>query len=463
MRHLFTLILLFSALVILANPVDIVISPSVSGENSLVDYNGNLRSYLLSGDVYSFSLVLTFNEKLRNALVVFKASPSAKIFVNEKDISNSMIFPIDTSKVKFTPFSLRYEISFQFSRESEGITDAFLEIYVKDNQGKFLSNNLKVFLKLGPSKRVICGNSKCVLEAMNNAKPGYLIELKPGVYTEKVMEKNGRSFYFHIPASGEKNLPIIIRSLDPSSPAILQGETIEKGYGLYITGDNLIVENLVVRNAQKGIVLDNANWNILKGCEVYKIGDEGIHIRDGSSHNLITKCWVHDTGKRKGRRGYGEGIYIGSAWKTVRKHGYYPICAYNVVKENKIGPGVTAEHCDIKEFTFGTLIENNIFYGEGISGEHYADSFIDLKGNSAVVRWNIFYRQGNSKIKDAIQVHDVVKNGDWGYGNRIYGNVFFMDTKSGYMVNVSSGSAYVRENMRVPEGNDYKGIIRKEE
>ncbi len=463
MRITFIVSLVFLATIALSSVVDIEISPSVSGEKSLVDFSGNVRSYLIAGDMYSFSLVLTFNEKPNSAVVDLSMPKNAELFINGKSLGSHGVFHVDMSKVKFTPFSIRYEISFQLAKKSEGTENVLLEIKVKDDRGKILSKEMKIPFKLGPVKRMICENSKCVLKALENAKPGYLIELKPGIYIGRIGEKNGKSAYFYIPVSGEKDLPIIVRSLDSSSPAILQGETVEKGYGLYITGDNVIIENLIVRNAQKGIVLDNANWNVLKRCEVYEIGDEGIHVRDGSSHNLITECWIHDTGKRKGRKGYGEGIYIGSAWKTVKKHEYYPVCSYNVVRENKIGPEVTAEHLDIKEFTLGTLIENNVFYGKGISGEHYADSFIDLKGNTAIVRWNIFYRQNNSKIKDAVQVHDVVKNGDWGYGNVIYGNVFFMDTENGYMVNAPTGSVRVYENTRIPEGENYKGKFKREE
>ncbi len=463
MRRVLFLVMIFSAVVILANPVDIEISPPIFGDNPLVDNSGNLKKYLLSGEMYSFSLILTFNEKVDGAVVKFEFPKGTEIYINESDISDDGKFSIDTSRIKFTPFSLKYDISFRLSKESDEIENIIFGIKIENGQGKVLSKDLKIPFKLGPSRRVICGDTKCIVEAMRSAKPGYLIELKPGVYEGKVMEINGKSVYFHISANGEEDLPIIFRSLDPSSPAVLQGETTDKGYGLYITGDNIILEDIVVRRAQKGIVMDNASWNVLKGCEVYEIGDEGIHVRDGSSHNLITKCWIHDTGRRKGRKGYGEGIYIGSAWKTVKKYGYYPVCSYNTIRENRIGPGVTAEHIDVKEFTFGTLIENNVFYGRGISGEHYADSFIDLKGNTAVVRWNIFYRQGNEKIKDAIQVHDVVKNGDWGYGNVVYGNVFFMDTEDGYMVNAPTGFVYVFENVRIPEGKDYKGKIRKEE
>ena len=458
MKRLIVLTVVVALSTVFANPVDIDLSPPVSNVRSIVDYEGNAVDYLLSGEDYGFSLVLTFNEIPKGAFVVFHLSPMASVTLNGEER-----FSVDVGKVKFVPFSLRYEVNFRFREDPQRVQDAFLTVHVGDSSGKIISNVLRLSFKLGPSRRITCDDVECVLNAMKSAKPGYLIELEPGVYEGKLLEEGGKSFYFHIPSSGSEEAPIIIRSLDPSSPAILQGETVDKGYGLYITGDHIVLENIAVRNAQKGIVLDNANWNVLKGCEVYGIGDEGIHIRDGSSHNLITGCWVHDTGKREGRKGYGEGIYIGSAWKTVKKSGYYPVCSYNVVRDSRIGPGVTAEHLDVKEFTFGTVIEHNVFYGEGISGEHYADSFIDLKGNSALVKWNVFYRQGNDKIRDAVQVHDVVKNGDWGYGNYVFGNVFFMDSEKGYIVNASSGSVRVLGNVRIPSGDEYKGRVEKEE
>ena len=57
----------------------------------------------------------------------------------------------------------------------------------------------------------------------------------------------------------------------------------------------------------------NANYNIIKNVEIFSIGAQGILLRDGSSHNLVQNCYIHNTGIYDGHYGlYGEGIEIGN-------------------------------------------------------------------------------------------------------------------------------------------------------
>ncbi len=50
------------------------------------------------------------------------------------------------------------------------------------------------------------------------------------------------------------------------------------------------------------------------------------------------------------------------------------------VLDNTLGPNVTAEHIDVKEGTFNGVVRGNTFNGKGITGEHSADSWVDVKG-----------------------------------------------------------------------------------
>ena len=153
------------------------------------------------------------------------------------------------------------------------------------------------------------------------------------------------------------------------------------------------------------------------------MGTEAIHIRDGSSNCLIQKCYIHNTGLVT--PGYGEGIYIGSS-KSTNEYGYN--CDNNII-EGCIFKDIAAEPIDIKEFTTGQEIFGCIFYGDGITGENYAGSFIDIKGNNCYVHDNVGFRNKNPKVEAAFEVHRLAEG--WGDGHRFMNNVVYMDRPYG--------------------------------
>lgn len=294
-------------------------------------------------------------------------------------------------------------------------------------------------------------------EALKTARPGDEIIVAPGIYIGKLggsASGHGSSF-FNSDQSGTPQAPIILRSEDPLDKAVFIGERANTGNVLRITGDYWIIEDLKITGAQKGIMLDNASHCVLRGCEVYDIGMEGIHLRDNSCSNLIEDCCVTRTGIQNAS--YGEGIYIGSAksaWAT-----YGAACHDNTVRGCRIGPYVAAEHVDIKEGTLRTTIEGCIMDGTGMKGANYADSFIDVKGSGAVIRENVCYRNGNTVIADAFQVHCQLD--DWGRDNLFENNTLYMDITEGYVVNASQAntSAMARDNIRCPAGRMYLGNV----
>ena len=72
----------------------------------------------------------------------------------------------------------------------------------------------------------------------------------------------------------------------------------------------------------------------------------------------------------------------------------------NQILNNRIGPNVAAEEIDIKEGSCCGIIKNNVFDGTGMSGENYADSWIDVKGEGYTIEDN----EGNHSLLDGIQV-----------------------------------------------------------
>ncbi|WP_281348864.1 carbohydrate-binding protein [Listeria valentina] len=306
------------------------------------------------------------------------------------------------------------------------------------------------------AREVHVTTTKELQQAMKTALPGDEILLAPGTYEGKMGNSNSghSSSYFNSDQSGTREAPIQMRSEFKDSPAILKGQRLTSGNILRITGDYWIISDLEVTNGQKGIMLDHSHYSKLSHVSVHQIGMEGVHFRDGSSHNVLEYSTISGTGLANPN--YGEGVYVGSAkgsWKT-----YAPDADANTIRKTVIGPDVAAEHIDVKEGTTGTVIEDNIFYGAGISGANYADSFLDLKGNGALVRRNKGYRQGNEKIVAAVQSSNQIDS--WGKNNEVSDNEFYLDNADCFiMVAGKNSDALVAENKRFPEGNQYKGNI----
>lgn len=303
-----------------------------------------------------------------------------------------------------------------------------------------------VFNYDGILRTVECSTVVELQNALKNAQAGDRIVIEEGVY-EGAWMNNG---WYYSSSSGTKENPIILESKNSNNKSILCGKWNSGGV-LTIAGNYWIVNSIKFTKSQKGIFIDKGNNNIITNCEVYDITMEGIHFRDGSSNNLLINTIVHDTGTTS--KGMGEGIYVGSdkgKWNEFIKE-----CDNNVIKDCIIGPNVASEGVDIKEGTSGTIVENCTFIGDGISGENYADSFIDIKGNHSIIRGNKFYRNNNVKILDGVQIH--VQVDGWGLNNTIENNMFYLDSSEPYILNNSKGTATVKGNIRYPEGNMYKG------
>lgn len=221
------------------------------------------------------------------------------------------------------------------------------------------------------------------------------------------------------------------------------------GYGLHLNGANYWkLVGFAVAGGTKGIVLDSSNHVELDGVEVSNTDQEAIHFRTSSSDNVVKNSVVHDTGKRKPQ--FGEAIYFGSAKSNWKKYGGGGTGGdgadrsdRNQALNNKLGPNVTAEHVDIKEGTEGGVVSGNTFNGHGISGENYADSWVDVKGNGYRIENNTGTFDGTGKLVDGYQTHQIIDGS--GCGNTFAGNKSDLGPATGKAINIT--------NQRKCEGN----------
>ena len=287
-----------------------------------------------------------------------------------------------------------------------------------------------------------------LLAALQNVRAGDEIILREGIY--KPDATNGKWRAFEAVASGTEDQHIIIRSEDPEKPATLSGLTPESKCVLYVTGSYWEIRDLKISTGCKGIFLAQSEHSVISGCEVFDIGAEAVHIVDNSSYNLVENCVIHDTGLYQPQ--YGEGVYIGSA-KNATEYGFE--CHYNTVRGCKFGPNIAADHVDIKEFTHGNLVEYCNFDGTGIKGQNGGDSFVEVKGNDTIVRYNTGYRSGCEKQLYGFDMN--VQLEGWGQNNKFYDNQLFLDSDEIYVVKGWKCYAECFRNTVEPESCAFNG------
>ncbi len=267
--------------------------------------------------------------------------------------------------------------------------------------------------------QIMVTNTDELTAALKNAKAGDEIILRAGTY--QPAENNGSWRPFQAAADGTADRHIILRSEEPDDPATIRCLTPQSKCALSITGSYWEIRDLKISTAAKGIFLAKSEHSVISGCEVFDIGEEAVHIIDDSSYNLIENCLIHDTGLYTPK--YGEGVYIGSA-KNATDYGFE--CHFNTVRNCQFGPNIAADHVDIKEFTHGNVVEYCTFDGTGIQGENGGNSFVEIKGNDAIVRYNTGYRNGCEKQLYGFDMN--VQLDGWGQNNKIYDNTLYLDT-----------------------------------
>jgi nitrous oxidase accessory protein NosD len=239
--------------------------------------------------------------------------------------------------------------------------------------------------------------------ALDNAEPGDVVVLADGVYQGK----------FVADQPGTQAAPI---TLCGSRNAILNAEGPSGGYVLHLNNaDHWRITGITVRHGQKGIMLDETDHAVIDRVEVHDIGDEGIHLRKFSSHNVVRDSVVHDTGNRNTK--FGEGIYIGSArsnWSSIS--GDQPDASNDNLIEGNTIYNVTGEPVDIKEGTERGVLRGNSFDGSSIVSSG-ADSWVDVKGRDWLIEGNV----GVNSPMDGFQTHEIVDG--WGTRNVFRDNV----------------------------------------
>ncbi|GGM72845.1 hypothetical protein GCM10011609_05830 [Lentzea pudingi] len=255
--------------------------------------------------------------------------------------------------------------------------------------------------------------------ALAGAKPGDTISLAPGTYRGAFVSQKAGTSSNPITLSGPSSAVLVNdgpSGTAPSCPAPTAGW--DSGYGLWLyNAPYWNIKGITVAESKKGIILDNSHHVTIDGVTVRRTDEEGVHFRRSSADGVIRNSTITDAGVVT--KDYGEGVYIGSAnsnWKCHGNTGGVDRSDRVQVIGNRIGPGVSAEHIDVKEGTQGGLISGNTFNGTGISGANSADSWVDVKGFGYRIENNTGTFTSPGTFKNGYETHNPSTTPSFGNG-----------------------------------------------
>ncbi len=206
------------------------------------------------------------------------------------------------------------------------------------NAPALLSESVGACPQTGYSRLVNVTTSTQLAAAANTALPGDQIRLAPGRYSGN----------FSFSRNGTQARPITICS------ASNWAATIQNSQGtVTVRADWLVFTGIRFLNGVYAVNFVDASNNVFEHNLLEDLRQEGLVLQgsSGSSYNRIRYNTIRRTGRVTTR--YGEGIYVGSG-KTLSDPSNYNEIAYNT-----FGPGVTAEHVELKPGTRGNVVKGN--------------------------------------------------------------------------------------------------------
>ncbi|GEM_PF-1723644 len=184
---------------------------------------------------------------------------------------------------------------------------------------------------------------------VNRIYSGDTLLVKPGHYEGPI--------YIYSRMSGKPDQPTMIRSIEPGK-AVLRGAGINSGR-VKITGvSNLVFDGFGVTDWNQGIYVEASTNVVVRNCEVFGIGQDGIHVMANSEYVTIEDCSVHDTGQSSLN---GEAIYIGTGSAGPVDNSHHITVRNNTVFDiptDRFG----GEAIELKPGTHDCVIEGNTIY-----------------------------------------------------------------------------------------------------
>jgi hypothetical protein len=279
-------------------------------------------------------------------------------------------------------------------------------------------------------------------QALANAQPGDVIQLAANTTFKGT---------FKAAKSGTSSKRITLTG--PRS-AVIDGTG--GGRTLELTGSYWTITGFRITGGQKGLMALGVHNTEVSKLKVDGIGHEAVHFQHTSTDNVVRDCEISNTGVEYA--GYGEGVYFGSA-NSNWPDGQVDRSDRNKALNNKFGPNVRAEAIDIKEGTTGGELSGNTFDGTGMTGEHFADSWVDVKGNNYKISDNVGHKiLVASSNHGGYEVHQQLSG--WGQNNTFSGNT--SDPQSqyawGFYAQTANGNKFCASNKVSNAGKGFSNI-----
>jgi len=316
-----------------------------------------------------------------------------------------------------------------------------------------------LYLERGLTNWVEVETGEELQAALKNAEPNDEIRLAPTFFegTASLDASGNESAHFFSSRSGTAEQPIVIKSQGSAFTPVLLGESYADKAVLMLSGDYWQVENIQLVGARNGLILDAANHNVFDGLRVTGVGERGVHIRNGSSSNVVRRSVISNTGlePREGFESYSEALVVGSIaddWSSAPGGSFDEADLDNRVQNNIFGPNIVAEAIDIREGSLRTNVQYNIFDSKGISNVAENGSVIVVKGNDANISYNTFINESGADIQQLITAKNVERDwltSAWGENASFYQNIADLGGSEVPLANSYDVSVFnVAENVR---------------
>jgi hypothetical protein len=286
-------------------------------------------------------------------------------------------------------------------------------------------------------------------DAVNTALPGDRIVMAPGIYsmTSAIIITRDGTQANPIQLVGPRTAILDFGSVSAFRFLQLGDYDSQSTPG----ADWWILRGFTHRNAQFGIALWNSNHNVLCELLLENHGQQALALKGplGSSDNIVRENEIRNTGRSNYQ--YGEGIYIGAGSLTAGGGNAWSPSHRNWIYRNRIGPGVTAEHVDIKPTTRDNLVEENVSDATGYRFKESSTTIIGVyrttQVDSAEFRNNIITNlsnlDGTGGNKGAF--YNYQGNNIRYHGNRITG----VDFQYGFRMDGGSGNVIGCDNVSI--------------
>lgn len=224
-----------------------------------------------------------------------------------------------------------------------------------------------------------------LIDALATAAPGQTIRLAPGEYHGAFLTQRPGTAADPITLTGPRDAVLVNDGPSGQAPPCAEPTAgWDSGYGLWLfDAPYWNLTGFTIADSKKGLVLDSSHHVTIDDLYVHHIDQEGVHFRRSSADGVIRGSRIEETGLVDA--GFGEGVYVGSAQSNFGCYGNSGGLDRSdrvQVLDNQIGPYVRGEPMDLKEGTQDGVVRGNTLNGTGISGQNFADSWVDVKGNN---------------------------------------------------------------------------------